>query len=242
MTELAEVLDGAEPGKQAEATPEAEAPEVEATTETEEAPKGETSEPPSEDTDLTAQLAKAQAEIEAFKAKAIDETGKRQQIEQQLAQQRQQPQEKVDFWENPDEALNAITSTVDQKLQAIDTAVSVKVMRALHDDYGDMEAKFVEDAQANPALVFQMQQSGDPAKFAYDYGKMQTRMAEAQDPDKLREQIRAEERAKLEAESKEKIEAEIAKASQLPGSLSTERGSAATSNHASPDLEKLIGQ
>ncbi len=231
MTELDQALNGEQPVEEAETKVEA--------TETDESPKVEETPPTGESVeDLKAELEKARNETQAFKSKALDETTKRQQLQQQMAQPQQ---EKGDFWDNPDQALSDVTSTVASEVQKARIDMSVVLYSELKDDYAEMEAIFAEAAQSNRSLAIEMAQSANPAKFAYDYGKTQTQMSQYSDPAKMREQIKAELRAEMEAETDAKIEAEINKTQALPGSLANERGAAATSNYAPPDLEKLIG-
>jgi len=185
-------------------------------------------------------------EIAAFKAKALDETQKRQNLETQLNDMRQKmeanQQPKQDFWENPEEVLSGITQQFDSRLQQMNTNLSVNMMKTIHQDYDEKESEFIEAAQSNPALIMQMNNSDNPAKFAYDYATNQRNLAEMQDPN-YREKLKAEVRAEIEAESKGKIEAEIQKRSELTGSLSTARatGGNQSGSYNPPDLEAIIG-
>lgn len=195
------------------------------------ADEGSTSEP-----DIAEQLqqmqdaiAEANKKVDAFQQMAIDERTKRQEMQQ-----------KPDFWENPDEAISGITQDVDTKLRTMQTNMSVQIMQSMHDDYNDMEAIFVEDAANNPALVAQMSQADNPAKFAYDYGRTKAVQAEFSDPDAYRAKVEAEIRAKIEAENAEKIEAEIKKRS-VPSSLANERSTGGSAPAGRPELDKLIG-
>jgi len=186
----------------------------------------------------------ADNEVAAFKAKAIDETRKRQELQQQLdaINSQREAQPKPDFWENPDEVISQITKDFDSRLQAQSTNLSVEMMRSLHTDYDEKETLFVDMAHQNPTLIMQMNQSGNPAKFAYDYVNSQQRLAEMQDPN-YRDKLRAELRAEIEAEKNSEIEKKIRQASELPGSLANDRAAGGNTSvaTASPDLEKLIG-
>lgn len=162
-------------------------------------------------------------QVSAFKQAAIDERHKRQQLEQQLNQLRQQ-QEKPDFWENPDQALGAFAQSMQGQMRQMVINNSVEMMRMTHEDYDAKEESFIQMAQQNPALIAEMNNSANPAKFAYDYATTQAQIKEAQDP-QYREKLKAEIRAELEAEQKQKLEAEIQKRSNLPGTLSNDRAS-----------------
>lgn len=175
------------------------------------------------------QIAEANKKVDAFQKMAIDERNKRQQAET-----------KPDFWEDPDSAIGAISEDFNTKLQTMQTNMMVEVMKSTHDDYSEMEALFIADAEENHALIAQMSESGNPAKFAYDYGKTKTQMAEMSDPDAYRAKIEAEVRAKLEAEQQDKIEKEIRK-HNVPSSIANERSSGGTVPTARPELDKLIG-
>ena len=186
----------------------------------------------------------ADNEVAAFKAKAIDETRKRQELQQQLdaINSQREAQPKPDFWENPDEVISQITKDFDSRLQAQSTNLSVEMMRSMHTDYDEKETLFVDMAHQNPTLIMQMNQSGNPAKFAYDHVNSQQRLAEMQDPN-YRDKLRAELRAEIEAEKNSEIEKKILQASELPGSLANDRAAGGNTSvaTASPDLEKLIG-
>ncbi len=204
----------------------------------------ETSTPEVSEPDLAAQLEDVKSQVDAFKAKAIDETGKRQQLERQFqAIQQQSAQEKPDFWDDPDKAISSIGSQVDDKLQAAMTDMSEEVMRAVHPDYEEKRQIFLDAADQNPALVAQMAQAPNRAKFAYEYGNVHSRMAEFSDPDAYEAKIEAKVRAEIEAEKKAEIEAGIKKHTQIPGSLASERSSGGNqAAYQRPDLDQIIGQ
>jgi len=108
----------------------------------------------------------ADNEVAAFKAKAIDETRKRQELQQQLdaINSQREAQPKPDFWENPDEVISQITKDFDSRLQAQSTNLSVEMMRSMHTDYDEKETLFVDMAHQNPTLIMQMNQSGNPCQ------------------------------------------------------------------------------
>lgn len=187
--------------------------------------------------------------VEGLKAGITAERHKRQEAEQQLeqykaylAQQQQGQQEKPDFWENPEKVLGSYAQNLQQQMQQMQTNLSVEMMKTVHQDYDDMESKFVEMAKANPALIAQMNQSGNPAKFAYDTAKAKTEVEQMSDPN-YRDKLKAELRAEIEAENKEKLEAAIKNRSEIPGTLSNDRAAGANTQktYAPPVLQDLIG-
>ncbi len=172
--------------------------------------------------------------VEGFKATALAERQKRQAAEQQLRhmqEEMQKQQPKPDFWENPEGILDQIQAGLQAQIHKTQTDMSVELMRTLHDDYNEKEAVFIDMAQKNPILIHQMNQSSNPAKYAYDYVTEQQRLAEMKDPG-YKDKLRAEIRAELEAEFKAEMDAKIEQRSSLPGTLSKDR--AAGGNKAAP--------
>ena len=189
-------------------------------------------------------------EVAAFKAKAIDETSKRQAmaadneaLRQQLQALQQPQQPKADFWDNPDNALDGMTKNFDEKIRQVEVNTTARIMRSMHDDYTEMETLFIDLGQKSPVLFNQMNQSDNPAKFAYDYAKNHTEMESIGDPADYKARIRAEVEAEYAVKTKSDIEAAIKTRSDLPGSLSNERASGGNTNptQARPQLEGLIG-
>ena len=190
--------------------------------------------------------------IEGLKAGISAERQRRQEAEQerQAAVQRAQQleayiksnQQKPDFWENPEGTLSNYAASMQEQMRQMQTNLSAEMMRTVHQDYDQKESKFIEMAQKNPALIHEMNQSGNPAKFAYDYVSERERIAEMQDPN-YREKLKAELRSEIEAELKQKVENDIQTRSSLPGTLSNERSAGGNTQGAykAPDLESIIG-
>ena len=190
--------------------------------------------------------------IEGLKAGISAERQRRQEAEQerQAAVQRAQQleayiksnQQKPDFWENPEGTLSNYAASMQEQMRQMQTNLSAEMMRTVHQDYDQKESKFIEMAQQNPALIHEMNQSGNPAKFAYDYVSERERIAEMQDPN-YREKLKAELRSEIEAELKQKVESDIQTRSTLPGTLSNERSAGGNTQGAykAPDLESIIG-
>lgn len=176
--------------------------------------------------------------VQGFKDGYIAERQRRQEAEARLEQyerQQRQNQQKEAFWDNPEGALSGIQQDFQTQLQRTRTDLSVEMMKSIHKDYDEMEAKFCEAANNNPALISEMSQSVNPARFAYEYGKRKTEMEAMQDPG-YRDKLKAEVRAEIEAEMKEKLETDIQQ-SKLPGTLSNAR--AAGDNNRSVVNESL---
>lgn len=142
-----------------------------------------------------------------------DERRKRQDLERQLAEMRDQisrpqpqPEPPADFWEDPQSFMarqfeqfgNQFRERLrhEQQIERID--VSEASARSKYADYDDAFHAFRQAVETNPALAQQMMQSGDPAEFAYRKGRTALELERVGSIDDL---LKAE-RAKWEAEVK----------------------------------------
>ena len=186
------------------------------------------------------------SELTGLKAGITAERHKRQDLERQLQQMQQQQQAaapKPDFWENPEGAIGNIQASVDEKIRRATTNMSVNMMRDAHTDYDEKESLFIELGQQNPALFNQMNQSSNPAHFAYNYATKHAEMQAIGDPTEYRAKIRAEVEAEFRTGKAAEIEAAIKTRSDLPGSLSNERASGGNTNpiQKAATAEELYG-
>lgn len=151
----------------------------------------------------------------------LTEKRKRQELEQQVAamqaefarvqaqSQSAQPEQPVDFWDNPNEAMarsarEAAQAAIReyQQAQTVERInASEKAARDRHADYDDAFRAFHQAAQANPALIQQMTSESDPAEFAYRKGKTALQLEQVGSIDELI----AAERAKWEQEARAAI-------------------------------------
>lgn len=159
-----------------------------------------------------------------------DERSKRQTAERELAELRkQQPakpdqQEKPGFWEKPEEHLNGVRQFAATEALKVKLDMTEERAREKYDDFDAQLEAFGRMVEQNPALRIQMLQARNPAEFAYSTAKNHSAFESAGSVEKMREQIRAEERAKLEAEAKAKAEAEQKKRDALPSTLTDVQG------------------
>lgn len=150
-----------------------------------------------------------QAEYAALK----DERRKRQEAEARIAaleaqyqQAAAQPEQPVDFWDNPQGVIaTQVQQAVAQALQAEKQqqelqriSASEEQAKAKYADYDDAFHAFRQAVQANPALAQQMARESDPAEFAYRKGKT---ALELERVGSIEELVKAE-RAKWEQETK----------------------------------------
>ena len=175
----------------------------------------------SEPTDVEASTSEAEEKdpVAGLQAGITAERQKRHEAEERLRQleaymqgkQSNQQQEKPDFWENPEGALQNYARSIQAQNWQMLSDMSEEMMRSLHSDYDEVVGgKFHEMAQQNPALIQQMRQSGNPAKFAYETSKNQIRMEQMQDP-QYEEKLKAKLKEEILAEQKQATEQEIQK-------------------------------
>ena len=149
------------------------------------------------------------------------EREKRQRIEAELAQIRQQ-QQQFDpqvFHQDP----RAISEYVERRLTLERINLSRGVVASINPDYDEVEELFVEEAGRNPMLREEMLRSENPALFAYQTGKQIKEYRQMQDPAAYRERIKAELRAELEAEHAAKEAARAKTAAAIPPDLTDTR-------------------
>ena len=150
------------------------------------------------------------------------EREKRQRIEAELAQIRQQQQQQFDpqvFHQDP----RAISEYVDQRLTLERINLSRSMVASLNPDYDEVEQLFVDEAGRNPMLREEMLRSENPALFAYQTGKQIKEFRQMQDPTAYRERIKAELRAEMEAEVAAKEAARAKTAAAIPPDLTETR-------------------
>jgi hypothetical protein len=191
--------------------------------------------PASEDTKVAAIQAGLEAELARIRAKNRE-------LEERVNQQ--PAEEKPDFFEDPDGALQTMEQRMEQKIARARVDWSEQAARRRYDDFDDKIGAFTELANENPALWQQMGQSVDPAEFAYTHADQAMKMREFGDIKSFEEKVRADERAKAEAKVKAEYEAKMKELSGLPESLSDTR--AAGGNSSPPvtneSLEDVLGR
>ena len=107
------------------------------------------------------------AENESWtKAKAIDETKKRQARETEIAELKAENDRLKNSNNDPAKDLTVAEALLQERIN-----MSTELMKDKHDDYADMEAVFLDMAKKNPELISEMVKSPNPAKFAYNKAK-----------------------------------------------------------------------
>lgn len=160
------------------------------------------------------------AKVRAFQKKAEDETRKRQELEKQIGELRQQAAEMQNYLrqsqgqqpaqQQPEfldpEAVQYLQQIRDrdraeigQELYRTRVEQSQFVMRQQKPDYDEVEAVFADEASRNPALWQELAHHSMPAAFAYEHGRKVKAMREiGEDPVAYREKMKQEILAELQ--------------------------------------------
>lgn len=157
-------------------------------------------------------------------AALLDERGKRQAVERELEQLRSQMSQAEqtpapDVFEDPDGYRKHMQDEAELREWNLRCDLTSDMMRSIHDDYDDMEARFIEMGKENSELLLRMRQSSNPAKFAYDTAKKAIRFEAMENVDEWEAKKTAEIEAKLKAEFEQKANERATKADSLPPSL-----------------------
>lgn len=249
MNDLEEILSGEDGAVEAEQPQSDVVESTDAATESTEEAIDTTGEQPAEEA-ADASPASEEARVEdktaiqvGLEAELARIRAKNRELEERMSQA-QQPEERPDFFEDPDAALNAIEQRQEQKLEEARIAWSVQSARHRHEDFDEKSKVFDEMLQQNPALWDQMRATPDPAEFAYRTADQTLKMREFGDIKSFEDKVRADERTKAEARIKAEYEARLKELSGLPQPLADTR--AAGGNSSPPvtndALEDILGR
>lgn len=221
-------------------TPEAEAPEPEASTEDADTDTAEDSTPESED-----EGDEHRVPVAALKA----ERSKRQELERRLQALEGQKQQESDSDTYPDVFADQEGFTkrfqeeVDRKVGQVRIETAQQIMRTMHEDYDDREAKFLEYANENPSVLSDPKFKENPALFAYEFAGKLDEFSQVKNLDsykeRLREQIRKEVLEETQKEQQARQEtAESQREAEMPSLASS--GSTGPGKSAEPSLSELL--
>ena len=229
---LDDVLKGVEPTAD-ETEAEAEVVETEAETETSTAEVEHKEE------------AKAEEPEPWTKAAYLDEKRKRQELENRLKEFESRKVEMPDVLDDQKAFVDAIRGDMQTTLAAHKIELSQELMRTVHEDYDQMEAKFLQMANDNPSLAQALRESTNPAKFAYETAKKAERFEALQNVDayeaKIRAEIEAKIRAELTGQVSQKAQKDAAKESALKPSLAIV-GESSNETEVDDDLDQILGR
>jgi hypothetical protein len=160
----------------------------------------------------------------------LEERRKRQELEQELARYRQgteaAPQGRQ--VEQPSQGMDQQT-TMNMVMNMAES-----FMRTQHTDYDGARDFFLQQAQQNPYLVWQMRQAPNPAQFAYETGKKLQALQDLGDPNAYREKVKAEIMAELQGN--QQVQAQQKAIASASDSLASARavGAASAPDWAGP--------
>lgn len=182
------------------------------------------------------------------KTAVLDERRKRQELEAKLAkyetgetEQTKQPT-RPDVLEDQEGAFRHTEGAIENRILQERINLSRELMLDKHEDYAEMETVFVDLARQNPHLVNEMNNSSNPAKFAYNKAQEHTAYQEylkTKDSDDYKDYLEAKKSGALIEREVEDSPAEKRKKSavKVPDLINA---TSAKSGHA--DGEKSLKQ
>lgn len=170
----------------------------------------ESDEPPASTDDKDT---KSEPEESWTRTAVLDERRKRQDLEKKIQEleakvnqpapeQKQEEEIIPDPIDDPVGYKNYVKDSLKQEMFLERVNETKAEMQAKHEDYPEMEKKFIELSNDNPALAQKLKQASNPAKFAYDTAKKHLDSQKYSDPNYL---------ANLKEEMKKEILADLVK-------------------------------
>lgn len=146
------------------------------------------------------------------KAAVLDERRKRQELQAELERLKQErepdrAEEAPDWYAEPERAAEAQRQQFEQMLFTQKVELSQDMMRSQHADYDEMEQKFFDLCQENPALRTELRLSANPARFAYETAKKASEYEAMKDVESYKAKLKAEVRSELEEQIRKEQEA-----------------------------------
>jgi hypothetical protein len=217
-----------------------------------ETPVAETSTPTRDESGRFAKVEESKPEgkpelTKADVAAIIDERRKRQELQRELEQLRQQqpPKPKTDIFENPDAAINERLLEHLNPLQQQVFKLQVELAKSKMPDFDDAAKAFFTHAQSDPVLMHQADTAPDQFAFIYREGKRLQELGDVGgDILKYKEKVTAEARTEIakrdeqiktlssQIEALTKTQAELA---AVPRSLNQLSTSVPKTTDADPD-------
>ena len=187
-------------------------------------------------------------------AAAADERRKRQALEQQLAQMRQQQQPTAQpqpgeqpktFWDDPEGNLKRAQEAMRQEGLSIRMNTTEILARNRYPDFQEKVDKFSELVQTTPGLAQQWVAAPDPADFAYRVAKQHIELEQFGSIEDWKASETARIRAEVEAQVASKAKEQQARVAAIPPSLSAAKGAGAKNQPAfsgPPSLDSILGK
>ena len=170
----------------------------------------------------------------AYKKAMQAEREKRQAAEARLRELEAPKKEPIDPWTDLPGALKQTQQDLEEKQFVRWCNYTANLARKQHADYDEMQAAFLEAAQADPSLFARLRNEDNPAEFAYRHGVLHRELSSVDgDPIAYRTKLETELRAKLDVEYAAKYGAKPAPV--VPASINSDTSPvAATEVYAGP--------
>jgi len=178
-------------------------------------------------------------------AALLDEREKRQAFEKQVGEltdklSTTEAKPLPDVLDDQEGFVKQLESKVKSETQAVRIEVSQDMMRTMHSDYDEMEAKFVAMAKDNPDLISKMYATPLPAKFAYETAKKADKLADFENVEeweaKKTAELKASIKAEMEAEAKAKAEKDADTSGALSPSIAAQRAAGSNGSQKPADV------
>ena len=138
---------------------------------------------------------------QAYKRAMQAEREKRQAAEARLRELEQPKKEPIDPWTDLPGALKSEREQLQETLFVERCNLTAEIARQRHKDYDEMQAAFLEAAEADPSLFVRLRQERNPAEYAYKQGLLHSELGSVNgDPVAYPEKLKASIRAEVEAE------------------------------------------
>lgn len=183
---------------------------------------------------------------QAYKKAMREEREKRQNAERQLREfQQKQSAPPPDPWTDLPGALQSQASQFEERLFIERCNLTEETARDKHADYEEVRDVFLEEAQANPALMAQMRNERNPAAFAYREGLRIRELKEVNGDfsaykSKLEKSIEERVRKELSATKPIVATGNTVTTPAVPASLNSEGSPAAVDGYSGPKPLKEI--
>lgn len=204
--------------------------------------KGEESEPPAEKDESEAKIPVKAQQDERRKRQAAEK--KAAELEAELAELKKQktnPIKEPDPVEDPEGAHNSLKGLILQER----INLSREMLIDSKPDYLELEKVFVELAKQNPSLVQQMNESPNPAKFAYTKAKEHTEYQDflkTKDSEDYKAFLESKKKAESEKELEETPEEKRKKSAvKVPDLVNATSGNLGTKPVKRETLDDILG-
>lgn len=176
----------------------------------------------------------------AYQTAMQEERRKRQAVEARL-RELEQPKKEIDPWTDLPGALKSEREQIQETLFVERCNLTAEIARQKHTNYDEMQAAFLEAAEADPSLFSRLRQERNPAEFAYKHGLLHRELGSVNgDPVAYRAKLETDIRAKVEAEFVAKYGAKPTPV--VPASLNSDASPAVKEPvyEGPPPLNKLL--